>query len=226
MGWVLLLIALPLGWLGLWWWRGRQRRQRQDWIDDYPLPPGLLQRVRQTYPALNEQQLALVESGLRQFFRLALAAAPRTVAMPSQAVDELWHQFILYTRNYQQFCQRAFGHYLHHTPAVRMGGPQQQRAAIRRTWQLACREEGINPARPARLPLLFELDALLAIPGGFVYVPDCSTADAPAGSYCGTELGGSDSSSDDCRDSDDSCSDSDSSGDGGGDGGGCGGGGD
>lgn len=171
-------------------WRRHKVRTRREWIDSYQLPPGLLQRVRQAYPALSDQQLRLVESGLRQFFRLSLAANQRAVAMPSQAVDELWHNFILYTRNYQQFCRRAFGHYLHHTPAVAMGGRRSQRESIRRAWHLACREEGINPAKPARLPLLFGMDALLAIPNGFVYQPDCRNATvAAAGSYCGADLG-------------------------------------
>lgn len=207
------------------WWRRRAVQSRQQFIENYQLPAGLLQRVRLTYPALDDKQLALVEAGLWQFFRLSLAARRQAVAMPSQVVDELWHNFILYTRNYQQFCKRAFGHYLHHTPAVVMGGPRQQRGAIRRAWHLACKEEGIQPARPSRLPLLFELDALLAIPNGFIYTPDCKAPGASGGdSYCGADLG----SDTGCA----SCSgDGDAAGDGGGDGGsscgsGCSGGGD
>ena len=36
--------------------------------------------------------------------------------MPSKIVDEAWHEMILRTREYTNFCQRAFGDYLHHTP--------------------------------------------------------------------------------------------------------------
>ncbi len=189
--WLTILIPLAFaGFAAALLWRRSAVRSRQQFIDNYQLPAGLLQRVRQTYPALDDKQLALVEAGLRQFFRCSLAANKQAVAMPSQVVDELWHNFILYTRNYQQFCQRAFGHYLHHTPAVVMGGPRQQRGAIRRAWHLACKEEGIQPGKPSRLPLLFELDALLAIANGFVYRPDCRLPGVDnSGSYCGADLG-------------------------------------
>ena len=222
--WLTLLIPSAfVGFAAALWWRRRAVESRQQFIDGYQLPAGLLLRVRQTYPALDDKQLALVEAGLRQFFRCSLLANKQAVAMPSQVVDELWHNFILYTRNSQQFCQRAFGHYLHHTPAVVMGGPRQQRGAIRRAWHLACKEEGIHPGKPSRLPLLFELDALLAIPNGFIYTPDCKAPGASGGgSYCGADLG----SETGCA----SCS-GDAGGEGGGDSGsscgsGCGGGGD
>lgn len=34
-------------------------------------------------------------------------------------VDEMWHNFILFTNEYQHFCQFYFDNYLHHTPATR-----------------------------------------------------------------------------------------------------------
>jgi hypothetical protein len=34
-------------------------------------------------------------------------------------IDEMWHNFILFTKEYQQFCQLYFGTYLHHIPATR-----------------------------------------------------------------------------------------------------------
>jgi hypothetical protein len=42
--------------------------------------------------------------------------------MPSRAVDEAWHEFILDTRTYTSFCHAAFGRYLHHTHGA-MGTP-------------------------------------------------------------------------------------------------------
>jgi hypothetical protein len=37
--------------------------------------------------------------------------------MYSLRVDEAWHQFILFTRQYIEFCQRYFGRYLQHNPS-------------------------------------------------------------------------------------------------------------
>ena len=61
-------------------------------------------------------------------------------------------QFILYTRNYQYFCNKAFGGYMHHTPAVALGRDQADDIGLRRTWRHACLEENINPSR-STLPL-------------------------------------------------------------------------
>jgi hypothetical protein len=34
-------------------------------------------------------------------------------------VDEMWHNFILFTKEYQHFCQFYFDNYLHHTPSTK-----------------------------------------------------------------------------------------------------------
>lgn len=31
-------------------------------------------------------------------------------------IDHMWHIFLLYTRDYMNFCQKYFGEYLHHQP--------------------------------------------------------------------------------------------------------------
>jgi hypothetical protein len=38
------------------------------------------------------------------------------LGMHSQEVDEVWHAFILFTREYDQFCNLTCGHMIHHTP--------------------------------------------------------------------------------------------------------------
>ncbi|MEF9387913.1 hypothetical protein V4890_20140 [Ralstonia solanacearum species complex bacterium KE056] len=95
--------------------------------------------------------------------------------MPSRVADDLWHAFILYTREYRDFCRRAFGKFLHHLPSAALSPVRKQsNIGLRRTWTWACHDEDIHPRRPDRLPLLFAIDAKLAIPNGFVYLPDCA----------------------------------------------------
>jgi len=52
------------------------------------------------------------------------------ILSPSPLVDEFWHAFILFTDEYMEFCNKHFGHYLHHRPqdhskikTVRDSGP-------------------------------------------------------------------------------------------------------
>jgi hypothetical protein len=40
----------------------------------------------------------------------------RNLGMLSPQVDEVWHAFILFTREYAEFCQDTFGMFLHHVP--------------------------------------------------------------------------------------------------------------
>ncbi len=39
------------------------------------------------------------------------------VAMINRKVDAIWHQFLLFTKEYHTFCEKYFGQYMHHTPA-------------------------------------------------------------------------------------------------------------
>lgn len=35
-----------------------------------------------------------------------------------QEIDQMWHEFILFTRDYTQFCEHYFGEYMHHMPNI------------------------------------------------------------------------------------------------------------
>jgi hypothetical protein len=160
------IVTLVAVWQVVHWRRGR-------YIRTAPLPVGLYDALRKKYPHLSRKECELAAHALRHFFLAYRHGGYRFVAMPSQAVDELWHAFILHTRTYSAFCRGAFGRFLHHTPAVAMGRRRDVNAGLRRCWWHVCREENIDPRRPTRLPLLFALDAKLAIPDGFTYALDC-----------------------------------------------------
>ncbi len=171
------------------------RAQRETYVRTYMFPPGLIDALRKRRPGLDLKDRQLVAHALRQFFLAYLKGGRRAVAMPSQAADDLWHEFILYTKHYDSFCRRAFGRFLHHTPAVVLGPDRNANAGLRRVWWHCCLEENINPRRPTRLPLLFALDKKLGLTDGFVYAADCSMLrrTAPDGTttnvHCGGDFG-------------------------------------
>jgi hypothetical protein len=106
------------------------------------------------------QPRALVEAGLRQWLRCCAAAMQdgQVIGMPSHAVDEAWHGFILCTARYTAFCEQTYGRYLHHHPEG--GAPEGARAQaasmddqLRRTviaWSLV--------AQPGEECVLWDLD--------------------------------------------------------------------
>ncbi len=219
------LVLALLAVLGYIFYQRWLKSSRRRFLEQFELPAGVMERVLLKRPELSSAQQALVRRGLQQYFRICLAAGGRFVSMPSQVVDELWHEFILFTRSYQGFCERALGRYLHHTPAEAMPAPNTATEGIQRAWRLACREEGINPNKPDRLPLLFALDAQLGIAGGFVYALNCNdAASSSTGAFCASDIGGGCGSSGCGGSSSSDGGGSDGGGDGGG--GGCGGGGD
>jgi hypothetical protein len=147
--------------------------RRAEYIRNFALPNGLFERLQKRRPELTLKDCQLVSKGLRQFFLAYQKSGRKYVSMPSQVADDLWHEFILYTRQYERFCQKAFGGFLHHTPAVVLRSSRQNNTGLRRCWWHACKDELINPNKPTRLPLLFALDAKLNIKDGFRYITNC-----------------------------------------------------
>jgi hypothetical protein len=164
---------------------------RAEYIRTYMFPPGLLDKLGKLHPTLALKDKQLVARALRQFFLAYLKSGRKFVAMPSQVADDLWHEFILYTRHYETFCEQAFGRFMHHTPAAVLGPDRQGNSGLRRVWWHACLEENINPRKATRLPLLFALDDKLNIANGFRYALDCSGVkrqDSNGTLYCGGDM--------------------------------------
>lgn len=67
-------------------------------------------------PALSER---IMDQALG-FLRLC-AERPGNGYSPSEAVDTGWHTFVLYTREYAEFCQRIAGRFIHHAPNDEVG---------------------------------------------------------------------------------------------------------
>jgi hypothetical protein len=109
------------------------------------------------------QPRELVAAGLRQWLRCCGAALrdDQVIGMPSHAVDEAWHGFILCTARYARFCDEAYGRFLHHHPegGAPAGADHGDMAAqLRRTvvaWSLV--------ARPGEPCVLWNLDTQVGV---------------------------------------------------------------
>ena len=81
--------------------------------------------------------------------------------MPSHAVDEAWHGLILCTARYAEFCDKAYGRFLHHHPDG--GAPievvsDSMEEQLRRTviaWSIA--------AQPGEQCVLWDLDRRVGV---------------------------------------------------------------
>lgn len=175
--------------------RARARRlEREQYIRSYVFPQSLLDALIKQHGHLVEKDCFLVARALRQFFLVRARVTNRLLGMPSKVVDDLWHEFILDTREYHRFCERAFGRFFHHLPAPLVARNTDIGGGMRVTWRMACIEENINPAKATRLPLLFAIDEKLAIVDGNRYnTRQYATSTATAGGCAGVACSGGDS---------------------------------
>lgn len=65
------------------------------------------------FSSKEEYDIAFLE--LKKYFLLNEITG-LSLSMTSTQVDEVWHQFILFTKQYHTFCEKFFGDYIHHVP--------------------------------------------------------------------------------------------------------------
>jgi hypothetical protein len=113
------------------------------------------------YKSCPWQPRELVETGLRQWLRCAGAALRdgQVIGMPSRAVDEAWHGFILCTARYAVFCEAAYGQFLHHHPdggGVEVDDTSAQLGRTIVAWTIV--------GQPGEGCVLWDLDERVAVP--------------------------------------------------------------
>ena len=87
--------------------------------------PAVVSRFSQTWQVSPDESHDIFQETLKWLWLGARsrsgdeAAAPRMVIVPAlRILDEMWHTFLLFTRAYQDFCERHFGFFLHHQPTT------------------------------------------------------------------------------------------------------------
>jgi hypothetical protein len=142
--------------------RRMRRRRRRAFIESYEFPAALRSKLREHFESEYELKVAL--EGLREWYLACLDAPGESLGMPSRVVDVAWHEMILMTRDYHAFCERAFGHYLHHSPESVMEEPLQH--SLARTLAVL---EAQAVGTVGGVPLLFAIDSRLRRQDGFVW---------------------------------------------------------
>ena len=81
--------------------------------------------------ALTGRRAEAATQGYRQF--LWLCAQPGEGAVPSPAIDAVWHLHLLDTRAYASFCDQVIGRMIHHSPGRPAAAQDPAYAATRAT---------------------------------------------------------------------------------------------
>jgi hypothetical protein len=146
-----------------------QKPRRLAIINSYKFNPAIIDRLHRRFPELSNEQIRQIIQGLRDYLALCYLAKGDMLIMPSRIVDEAWHEFILFSREYSEFCPKVFGRFLHHNPTETIAPQKVRRDAFILAWKLSCEMANINSQKPAELPLLFRIDKELVIPGGLKF---------------------------------------------------------
>ncbi len=75
--------------------------------------PDLLHRFK-TKLGLNEEDARLLFDDTMRFLFLSGTVPGRWG--PPEAVDAGWHEFLMFTKDYREFCERYFGRFIDHNP--------------------------------------------------------------------------------------------------------------
>ncbi|MFA5960837.1 MAG: hypothetical protein WC785_10005 [Tatlockia sp.] len=76
----------------------------------------------QLFSGLADYNLYFCE--LKKFLSLNYLYVDEQFSMVNKQIDSLWHQFILFTREYQDFCNCYFGKFIHHSPNLPENDPK------------------------------------------------------------------------------------------------------
>ncbi len=83
---------------------------------DYNFPELMKQRYMREHKK-SEADYELVQLALKDWFSIFTSTnRAEFYDFPSREVDELWHTFILFTKDYREFCQNYLGQFLDHVP--------------------------------------------------------------------------------------------------------------
>jgi hypothetical protein len=93
-----------------------RKNEIEHWANELLSQAPLLLSKIQLNTSLQSDEEAL--AGLHEALRfLYLCTQSDSSLTPSLIIDDVWHEFILFTRTYQLFCTEQLGQFVHHQPS-------------------------------------------------------------------------------------------------------------
>lgn len=79
--------------------------------------PYLIEKLVKDRVVASEAEGEALFTEVKRYFLLSRSDRSRIWEMYSLRIDEVWHQFVLFTLQYIDFCNRYYGAYLSHSPS-------------------------------------------------------------------------------------------------------------
>lgn len=131
-------------------------------MKNFNFPPKVAKKLKEKYSKASSRDIKIAFSGAILYFTLCKKYKDNNIPMPSVVVDDIWHEFILHTKDYEKFCEKYLGFFLHHIPndEEKPIDKKTSKEQILSLWIIACQEEGYEPTSSTAKPSLFYADVL------------------------------------------------------------------
>jgi hypothetical protein len=100
--------------------------------------PYLIEKLVNDHVCASEDEARTLFREVKRYLFLNRADQSKLWEMHSFRIDEVWHQFVLFTRQYTDFCMRYFGAYSPHNPS---NAPESPKHNAGKTLQVATFKE-------------------------------------------------------------------------------------
>lgn len=171
------------------WSLARAINNRRTAVRDlatYQFPSKVIEVFNRENPGTSLRDTGLALQALKEYFLVMLlerkAGRNGALGMPSALADQVWHAFLLCTKEYQAFCNRFFGQMVHHDPdpeavPCSLAGAKAFKADVIRTWAATNHHrqrhpEFFHPLDSSEAPLLFGLDQYTSFTPGWHWTKD------------------------------------------------------
>ena len=79
--------------------------------------PNVIRRCQKDF-GYSDADMIILEKELKRFLIMCMVLDSDYIGMYSKDVDNLWHSFILFTKEYAEFGQSFAGKFIHHAPEI------------------------------------------------------------------------------------------------------------
>lgn len=87
-------------------------------VMNYPMQV-ILERCKEDH-GYTDADMSIIEREFKRFMILSIVSEDGGPGMFNQDVDNLWHTFLLFTKEYADFCEKCSGRFIHHAPKPSM----------------------------------------------------------------------------------------------------------
>ena len=115
-------------------------------VMNYPIPDPIA-RCKKDF-GYSDDEMKMLERECKRYLIMAILKTDGGTNMYSKDVDNLWHSFILFTKEYARFGKECAGHFIHHAPRTDHDAPLTKDESVQQFKSFLSRYEELFNEKP------------------------------------------------------------------------------